>query len=141
MPPHWAHQSITGRMLETVRKGYWSAPEPVQKKLAVEYALSVVEKFKLAIEQAAQVSLAEQAAERKAQQKMIHSPGRDKAAKKRKSDSLKQEMTEVEGYRMEKMKRQDDSTQVTSSGVEWLAGLVILFIIGLMAYGVRKKGY
>ena len=176
----WAHQSITGRMLETMRKGYWQADEKIRQKLAVEYAVSVVEKgvaccdhtcnnpllnqmvvsiislpgimspemvkkFKLAIEQAAQKSLTEQVAERKTLQKLLTAPRREKTAtkpaKQQESGAQNQGETEVEGYKMEKMKSQDDSTQVTSSGVEWLAGLVVLFIIGLAAYGMRRKEY
>jgi cobaltochelatase CobN len=37
----WAFQSITARMLEAVRKGYWSPPEEVRRRLAAEYAESV----------------------------------------------------------------------------------------------------
>lgn len=40
----WAYQSIAARMLESVRKGYWKADEKIQKKLAVEYAMNVIEK-------------------------------------------------------------------------------------------------
>ncbi len=40
----WAYQSITARMLEAARKGYWEADETVRKKLAADYALNVVEK-------------------------------------------------------------------------------------------------
>jgi cobaltochelatase CobN len=40
----WAYQSITGRMLETIRKGYWDAPEAVRQKLATEYASSVLKR-------------------------------------------------------------------------------------------------
>jgi cobaltochelatase CobN len=40
----WAYQSITARMLEAVRKGYWQAGDTVEKKLAAEYALNVVDK-------------------------------------------------------------------------------------------------
>jgi cobaltochelatase CobN len=38
----WAYQSLTGRMLETTRKGYWDAPEEVKQRLAVNYATSVI---------------------------------------------------------------------------------------------------
>lgn len=38
----WAWQSLTGRMLESIRKGYWGASEEIKQSLAVEYALSVV---------------------------------------------------------------------------------------------------
>lgn len=48
--------------------------------------------------------------------------------------------TQIEGYKMEKMTSQDESTEVTSSGVEWLAGLVVLLIIALAAYGARARG-
>jgi len=40
----WAHQSMTARMLECVRKGYWEADEAAKKRLAASYALNVVEK-------------------------------------------------------------------------------------------------
>ncbi len=40
----WAYQSLTSRMLETARKGYWTPSKEMQKKLAVEYAVSVVKK-------------------------------------------------------------------------------------------------
>ncbi len=40
----WAYQSITARMLEAIRKNYWNAPEEIQKALAIEYAVSVIEK-------------------------------------------------------------------------------------------------
>jgi cobaltochelatase CobN len=40
----WAFQSITGRMLETVRKGYWAPSEETRRKLAVDYAMSVIER-------------------------------------------------------------------------------------------------
>ncbi|NPE29900.1 cobaltochelatase subunit CobN [Methanococcoides sp. SA1] len=38
-----AYQSITGRMLEAVRKGYWDAPQEIVDHLVKEYVESVVE--------------------------------------------------------------------------------------------------
>ncbi|MDR1165308.1 MAG: cobaltochelatase subunit CobN [Deltaproteobacteria bacterium] len=38
----WAYQSITGRLLETVRKGYWEASPEIQRELSVDYATSVI---------------------------------------------------------------------------------------------------
>lgn len=38
----WAYQSLTARMLEVVRKGYWQASDEVRRTLAVEYAMNVV---------------------------------------------------------------------------------------------------
>ncbi|MCF6291473.1 MAG: cobaltochelatase subunit CobN [Desulfobacterales bacterium] len=177
----WAHQSITGRMLETMRKGYWQPDEKIKQKLAADYAMSVVEKgvaccdhtcnnpllnqmvvsiislpgvlspamvekFKIAIEQAARKSLVEQVADRKALQKRLAAPSPEQAGEKpatgqQQGGVRNQGQTEVEGYKMEKMQSRDDSTQVSSSGVEWLAGLVVLCIIGLAAYGaIRKRG-
>ena len=40
----WAYQSITARMLEAIRKGYWKADEKTKQKLAFEYAQNVVAK-------------------------------------------------------------------------------------------------
>ncbi|VFQ46785.1 cobaltochelatase subunit CobN [Desulfoluna butyratoxydans] len=40
----WAYQSLTARMLESVRKGYWTPDESVTKNLAREYAVGVIEK-------------------------------------------------------------------------------------------------
>ncbi|MBN2231423.1 MAG: cobaltochelatase subunit CobN [Deltaproteobacteria bacterium] len=40
----WAYQSLTARMLESVRKGYWRPAKEVETRLAAEYAVSVVEK-------------------------------------------------------------------------------------------------
>lgn len=39
----WAYQSITARMLESIRKEYWRADEATRRKLAAEYAVNVVE--------------------------------------------------------------------------------------------------
>ncbi len=40
----WAYQSITARMLEAIRKGYWKAGDEIKRKLAIEYASSVTQK-------------------------------------------------------------------------------------------------
>jgi cobaltochelatase CobN len=40
----WAFQSIAGRLLETVRKGYWNPSDEVRRKLSVDYAMSVIER-------------------------------------------------------------------------------------------------
>jgi cobaltochelatase CobN len=40
----WAFQSITGRMLETVRKGYWEPSDEVRQMLVADYAMSVIER-------------------------------------------------------------------------------------------------
>jgi cobaltochelatase CobN len=45
----------------------------------------------------------------------------------------------VEGYKMEKIEKKDDTTEMTSSGIEWLAVLAVLSTIGLVSYGARKN--
>lgn len=173
----WAYQSMTARMLEAIRKGYWSVPETIRQKLAVEYAANVVEKgvaccdhtcnnpllnqmvvsllslpgimnpqlaeqFKLAVEQAARNSLEAQVRKRSELLERLAGDNRqdreNKEDTKQQSSTAKKGETEVEGYKMEKMESRDDTTQVTSSGVEWLAGVVVLAIIGLVALGTRR---
>ena len=174
----WAYQSITGRMLETIRKGYWQADEKVKQKLAVEYASNVVAKgvaccdhtcnnpmlnqmvvsiislpgvmspemvteFKIAIEQMAKKSLPEQITVRQDLQKQLAAPSPQAQAtgqqrQENQAEANKQGETEIEGYKMQKVNTTDTSTQVASSGVEWLAGLLVLLIIGLAVYGMRK---
>ncbi len=177
----WAYQSITARMLETVRKGYWQVPEKVRQKLAAEYAVSVVEKgvaccdhtcnnpllhqmvvaiislpgvmspemvekFKVAIAKAAQKPLAEQVAERRELQKKLQAPSaaaRPAADKSAEALSSKKaaESEAVEGYKMKELKTTDDITRVTSSGVEWMAGLMVLVLIALAVWGAQRKRY
>lgn len=177
----WAYQSLTARMLEAVRKGYWQADETVQKKLAAEYAVGVVEKgvaccdhtcnnpllnqmvvalislpgvlspevveqFKIAVEQAAAKSLEEQVRERLELQQQLTAPsfGEHRDESLNESDKTAEEggaapdLADVAGFKMEKTERRDTSTEVSSSGVEWLAGLLVLVLIALMAYGARK---
>lgn len=44
----------------------------------------------------------------------------------------------VEGYKMEKIQTMDDTTRLISSGVEWLAGLVVVVMIALAVWGMRR---
>ncbi|MCK5545321.1 MAG: cobaltochelatase subunit CobN, partial [Desulfobulbaceae bacterium] len=104
----------------------------------------MVEKFKLAIEQMAGKSTENQAADRKELQKQLTAPTGDTKESQQtiKETGVKSEAqaeSEVEGYKMEKIKSKDETTQMTSSGVEWLAGLTVLLIIGLAAYGAGRK--
>lgn len=174
----WAFQSITGRMLETVRKGYWQADEKIRQRLAVKYAVSVIEKgvaccdhtcnnpllnqmvlsiislpgmmspdlveqFKLAVEQAAGKTMAEQVTERKSLREKLTAPDKKQAsvqaAKRQDNKEQGKNQAEVEGYKMEKIKNQDETRMMTSSGVEWLAGLAVLVIVGLAAYGAGRR--
>lgn len=199
----WAYQSMTARMLEAVRKGYWHADEQVTKKLAAEYATNViqrgvaccdhtcnnpmlnqmvvnlismpgvlspqmVEQFKLAIEQMAKKSLAQQTAERaelitklnevpageqkqqateqqpeqqpeqaKSNQEMQQpEPVPEKAAKATEDGKAPEN---VQGYKMEEIKTKDESTELSSSGIQWVAGLFVLGVLALFVWGSRRR--
>lgn len=112
----------------------------------------VVEKFKLAIEQVAKKPLDEQVKEREELLEKLRretqkpsSPSEREAAATRqpeskdasRSQSAKSET--IEGYKMEDMNKKDESTELASSGVQWAAALFVLLIVGLFAWGIRRK--
>ncbi len=180
----WAYQSMTARMLETVRKGYWQADDEIRQKLAVEYAVNVVEKgvaccdhtcnnpmlnqmvvniislpgvmspemvekFKLAIEKMAARSLEDQAKmRRELLEKLKAAPGQKESAndppKAEDADRASQDVgaadaEQVEGYKMEDIDTNDTSTDLTSSGVQWIASLFVIFVIGAFVWGTKRK--
>ncbi len=176
----WAYQSMTGRMLEAIRKGYWKADDAVRRRLAAAYARSVVtrgvaccehtcnnpllnrmvvsiisvpgvmspemvERFRLAVERAAKKTLEEQVAERLALQSRIAAPAEAGRAggeeRKSGSNDAGGDEVEVEGYRMERIKKADDTTEVSSSGLEWVAAAAVLALTALIAFGAwRSRG-
>jgi cobaltochelatase CobN len=180
----WAYQSLTARMLEAARKGYWRADKKITRKLAAEYALNVVakgvaccdhtcnnpmlnqmvvniislpgvlspkvvERFKLAVEKAAAKSLAKQVAKRKdLLAKLNTGPGKmnqktdqpEKQTQSYQTNAAEPKASKtVKGYKMEKIKTQDDTTDLSSSGIQWAASLFILMLLGLFIWGVRRK--
>ena len=181
----WAYQSMTARMLEAVRKGYWKADEKVKEKLAAEYALNVIEKgvacchhtcnnpllnqmvvqiislpgvlspkmvkkFKLAVEQAAGKPLDKQVKDRRELLNNIQkltpklsadsSPSNAVSKKDLSPETAKGKKAKaVEGYKMEEIKNKDKTTEVSSSGVQWVLSLFILLVVGLFFYGVRRR--
>lgn len=181
----WAYQSMTARMAESIRKGYWKADNSVKKKLAVEYAANVVEKgvaccdhtcnnpflnqmvvsiismpgvmspemvkkFKIAIEQAMGKSLDEQVRERKALQKKLNegfnkkpqtSDPKASQTKAPPEPQLSKESADnknIEGYKMEEIKKNEETTDLSSSGVQWFASLFIVLIMGLAVVGAKR---
>ena len=181
----WAYQSMTARMLEVVRKGYWQADEKTTRKLAAEYALNVVEKgvaccdhtcnnpmlnqmvvniislpgvlspgmveqFKLAIEKMAAASLEDQVAERKEllaslvagtgrqEPESQQQDTREKSADQSRDTGNKDSKT-VEGYKMEAVQPRDDTTDLSTSGIQWAASLFVLLIISLFVWGGRRR--
>jgi cobaltochelatase CobN len=190
----WALQSITARMLEVTRKGYWKPDQDVLKALAARYAKSIIQKgiaccdhtcnnpllnqmvvsiisipgvlspdlvaqFKLAVEQMAKQPLDDQAADRKVLiEKLVEqlaapapanpapatsgpsSSGQPSSKKSSVEASEQQDTSQmVEGYKMEKIQQKDDTTQMTSSGIEWMAVLAVLAIMGLASFGAARK--
>jgi cobaltochelatase CobN len=103
----------------------------------------LIEQFKMAIEQAAQVDLDSQVEARTKlvdqlagttapDDKSLPQPGQENRSKE-------EGATDVKGYKMKKNKKKDDTTQATSSGVEWFAGLLMMAILGLGFLRTRKK--
>jgi cobaltochelatase CobN len=104
----------------------------------------IVEQFTLAVEQAVQQPLDRQAAEKKAAVYAAAAPSRQPP------DTDRTEQADpgagqpgdgrqmVEGYKMEKIQTMDDTTRLTSSGVEWLSGLVVVVMIILAVWGMRR---
>ena len=183
----WAYQSITGRMLESIRKSYWQADDQIKKKLSVEYAMSVIDKgiaccdhtcnnpflnqmvvnvislpgvmspelveqFKMAVEKAAGKKLAEQVQARKDLQQQLQAGFERKSRETQppeqqqqgeKQPAKAQEMLDsktVEGYKMEEIKPQEETTDLSSSGVQWFASLFIVALIAFFVWGVKKGG-
>ena len=176
----WAYQSMTARMLESIRKDYWKPEDKIKKKLAVEYAVNVVEKgvaccdhtcnnpalnqmvvniislpgvmlpemvekFKIAVEQAAGKTLDKQVQERVDLLEKLKQGFNEKTKQSNdQKETLKKgkDSAAVEGYKMEEIKTKDESTELASSGIQWFASLFVIFIIGLAVYGTtRKAGY
>lgn len=182
----WAYQSMTARMLEAVRKGYWKADEEVRRKLAAAYALNVVqvgvaccdhtcnnpllnqmvvqivsipgvlspqvvEQFLLAVEKVAGKPLDEHVKERRQMlERMEAVPALSDAAVSPKEGpegtSQKAPKTEpagadapesVTGYRMETIQTSDPRTQLSSSGIQWMAAFFVLVLIGVFLAGSR----
>ncbi|MCG8615007.1 MAG: cobaltochelatase subunit CobN, partial [Desulfobacterales bacterium] len=171
----WAYQSLTGRMLETRRKGYWEADQKTVETLAAEYAKSVITRgvaccdhtcnnpllnqmvvsiisipgvlnpemvaqFKLAVEKAAKASLEDQVEKRQKLIERLAAPApKETTPPEAQPKEDKTDETMVEGYKMEKINTKDETTQVTSSGIEWMAVVAVLGIMGLAAFGARKR--
>ena len=181
----WAFQSMTARMLEAIRKGYWRAEEDVKRNLAVKYAMNVVqkgvaccdhtcnnpllnqmvvniislpgimsprlvEKFRIAIDQAMKRSLSDQVRDRRKLQRTLKEgfekrggprSSAEKASVRKNSGqrrSTEDGKSTVEGFKMKEIKSQDTETQVSSSGVQWFAGLFVALIIAVVLMGAKR---
>ena len=111
----------------------------------------MVERFKLAIEQAMGKRLAEQVNARKELQKKLNEgftkklQSSDQKAPKASTEDHKDtskagmESQIVEGYKMEEVKAKDDTTDLPSSGAQWLASLFVIVILGLVVFGAMSS--
>ncbi len=104
----------------------------------------MVEQFKIAIEQMAGKTLKQQVDARKALQQRLTAPVTESTPnraiqEKKETNSEGDTAREVEGYAMEKMASQDETSEVSSSGVEWFAALAVLVLIALVFIGARRN--
>ncbi|MCP4114425.1 MAG: cobaltochelatase subunit CobN [Desulfobacteraceae bacterium] len=102
---------------------------------------TTVKAFKMAVEQATGKTLANQAAERKktfqAVEKRFEQKKKAEAAQSKVSNpSRGDDGKVVKGYKMEERTQKDDTTEMTSSGAQWLASLFSLFLVFLVGLGV-----
>jgi cobaltochelatase CobN len=105
----------------------------------------MVERFKIAIEKMAQKSLPEQVQDREALQKSLTEGFAEdqRRAQPRKNGTQKDrggdegpEKQAVEGYKMEKIRSKEDATELSSSGVQWLASIFVLALMTIVALGI-----
>lgn len=64
----------------------------------------------------------------------------DKISPSHFSDSA-EDIKEIEGYKMELIDKKEATSQMTSSGIQLAAVLIVLAVNGLFAFFVRKKIY
>ena len=100
----------------------------------------MVERFRLAIEQAMGKALDEQLKARRELQKELKEGfvKKPRAADQKEVSRAGIESKMVKGYKMEEVKAMDETTELTSSGVQWFASLFVILLIGLFIYGVKR---
>jgi cobaltochelatase CobN len=125
----------------------------------------MVEQFKLAVEKMAARSLDEQVHARSdlldrlnagpgtTSQAIQQDHGQDHGQDSREVDQKKPDNPEtnpdtapdathaetVEGYKMEDMNTPDETSDLSSSGIQWAASLFVLLLVGMLFWGGRRK--
>jgi cobaltochelatase CobN len=117
-----------------------SLPGVLSPELALE--------FRLALEKAGQKSLEEQVSQRESLLERLGDspPNRDRssseeaqAAGQAGPEEEGSEMQSVKGLKMEKVTEgMAEKTELTSSGVEWMASIAVLALVGLFYVGLRR---
>ena len=164
----WAEQSVTARMLEAVRKGFWDAAPAVRTELARDYAASVIENGVACCDHTCNNPLLHQMV-----MDLISVPGVmtpetvakfrvavERAAKKSLSEQVRElreqraklgkarpepaAASRAEGdapkpVRGYKMKEtRDDETRMSSSGIRWVSILILTGLIALFLFAARR---
>ena len=107
----------------------------------------LVEQFKVAIEKMAQKPLEQQLQERQQLQQQLqagfnkdqnpeqlqHTQNNDSTDQSQAVQQTGPETEDVSGYKMEKVTNEDKTTELTSSGIQWLASLSVVFVVALLA--------
>ena len=105
---------------------------------------ALVKEFKLAVEKATGKPLEKQVEERArlkaALKESLKARPRDKAEAENKTDASREDPSQdqVKGYKLEDIKSDDDTSEISSSGVQWFAALFTMALIVLFAVGARK---
>ncbi|MFZ1985117.1 MAG: cobaltochelatase subunit CobN, partial [Desulfatitalea sp.] len=104
----------------------------------------MVEKFKMAVEKAAAAPLDQRVQERQALLDRLGA-GSGATAQSAAADTAaaapkpSEDAEKVEGFKMEESQTQDDTTALSSSGVQWAAALFVLLLLGVFFWGVRRR--
>jgi cobaltochelatase CobN len=112
----------------------------------------IVEEFKIAIEKAVGKDLAKQVKTREQilprlqidyalNEKDEKEPTESRIQKKSQQETAKagEKAQTMEGYKMEQVLSNDESTDLSSSGVQWFASIFIVMILGMFVFGVRRQ--
>jgi cobaltochelatase CobN len=142
----YAYQSMTARMLETTRKGYWDASDEVIRNLAKEYVESVVENGVTCCHHTCGNPLLDEYV-----QGLLSVAG----VSEQDADTYRRMMDEtthraasgkgvgdyVEGYEMQdESTRSEETGPVSFSGSDIMGLLVVLLAVGAIYVGFRKGG-
>ena len=164
----WAAQSVTARMLEAVRKGFWEAPQDIRTALARDYVQNVIDNGVACCDHTCNNPLLHQmvmnlisvpgvmtpeavekfkmAVERAAARSIAEQIREQRIQR---AGALKPEMnapqTSGQGQDTQIVKgykmreSQDEETKMSSSGIRWLSILTLTGLILLFLAGTRQR--
>lgn len=164
----WAEQSLSARMLEAVRKGFWNAPGQIRTELARSYAQSVIDNGVACCDHTCNNPLLHQMVIN-----LISVPGvmtpenvakfqlaAERAAAKELSEQIRERRNQQAGLRQATPQResaakrnrelrpvrgyrmkevQNEKTRLSSSGIRWLSILALMLLTGLFLAGTIRR--